>query len=356
MSRFICLIVLLALLGAMPLAAQEDTYTVLPGDNLWNLAGGHLYDAKLWEQIYKDNPFLQEPGRRFQKNGIVYVMVRPGEKLVGLEKIGIMATLTPIDRLQLPQPEPKVYHIATTPAWVWWLLAGLAVVGLFLYWFNQRLNRPGATSGPAFVPSGVAATGASPEEAFRTHAVQAANRAGLTIERSRVRVSDVRSGRIWGVLNTLYNNGTSSNHRYNGDRAYEATITYLNGNSVRMYMLDACGNPLIYGGVSQYLPGPEFRFEADPVVQPAVPTPQPAAQPEPAPVAAALEVPTSINQSGEFIHSMDAPAKSNLIFEMRRSKDGKPRMIAFDSDQVEECLIGRDQRIIFRYRDEDPTK
>jgi hypothetical protein len=41
---------------------------------------------------------------------------------------------------------------------------------------------------------------------------------------------------------------------------------------------------------------------------------------------------------------------------MRRSKDGKPHMVAFDSEEVEECLIGRDQRIIFRYRDEDPTK
>lgn len=61
---FVCLINLALLLGCFGnLAAQEDTYVVQKGDNLWNLAGAHLDDAKLWEQIYKDKLFLQEPGR-----------------------------------------------------------------------------------------------------------------------------------------------------------------------------------------------------------------------------------------------------------------------------------------------------
>ena len=134
MSKFACLLVMLALLlGSLSLEAQDDTYTVQNGDNLWNLAGAHLDSAKLWEQIYKDNPFLQEPGRRFQKDGIVYVMIRPGERLVGLEKLGIIATMTPIEQLHLPQTT-AIYEVPTTPVWVWWLL-GLALLLLIAAWW-----------------------------------------------------------------------------------------------------------------------------------------------------------------------------------------------------------------------------
>lgn len=43
-----CLFTLVLLLGVnIPLAAQEDMYVVQKGDNLWNLAGAHLDDAKL---------------------------------------------------------------------------------------------------------------------------------------------------------------------------------------------------------------------------------------------------------------------------------------------------------------------
>lgn len=65
-------------------------------------------------------------------------MVRQGDKLVGLEKIGIMATLTPIDRLQLPQ-QTAVYEVPTTPAWVWWPLA-LAVLLLLAAWLIWMLT------------------------------------------------------------------------------------------------------------------------------------------------------------------------------------------------------------------------
>src|SRR3989344_5637382 len=98
MTRLItCLFTLVILLGVpamAPLAAQENMYVIQDGDNLWNLAGKHLDDVKLWEQIYKDNPFLQEPGRRFQKDGKVYVTIHPGERLIGLERLGITATIT----------------------------------------------------------------------------------------------------------------------------------------------------------------------------------------------------------------------------------------------------------------------
>jgi hypothetical protein len=361
----VCLIVLLVLFGVVPVAAQDSNnywgcYITQKGDSFWRIADRELTPDQ-WEKLWKKNPTAPNgKPRRFFKNpvnGFYYVHLDVGEEICGLKEIGVSPMVaTPAELAQMGLLKTVTETKEVIPNWFWWLLGAMALVAIMVYLYNRRLNEPGATAGPAFVRGGVAATNSSPEETFRTHAVRAADRAGLMVERSNVRVSDVRPGRIWGVLSTLYSDGTDQIHRYHGDRAYEAMVTYHNGNSVRMYMLDACGNPLIYGGVSRYIPGPDFRFEADPVpaAVPAQPAPQPAAEPEPTP--AAPEVPSVINQSGEFVRPTDTPPARSLIFEMRRSKDGKPHMVAFDSEEVEECLIGRDQRIIFRYRDEDPTK
>lgn len=351
MSRMlVCLFAFVLLLAvATPLAAQEDTYVVQPGDNLWKLAGSHLDSVLLWEQIYKDNPFLQEPGRRFQKNGIVYVMVRPGEKLVGLEKAGIIATLNSIDQLQLPQPEPKVYHVATTPVWVWWPLA-LAIALLIAAWLIYRmLTRDPVNSRPAMVPGGVTETNAT--AAMQQVAARAAGNPPTVAVRPDVyqQFTIIRqtAGRIWGNMTVRYADGRSVPRRLNGDRAYEALVRFPDGHEETLYMLQGCGNDLRYGGISRYLPGPEFRFEADPVVAPTstpTPTPQPA-QPEPAPapttppapVPAQPEAVPTINESGEFVRSKDAPApQTGISFEFKRASNGQPAMVRMRGIEAEE--------------------
>ncbi len=64
------------------------TYIIKKGDCLWTLSGKFLNDPLKWKQVYKMNPFLLQPGRMFVKNGKIIVIIKPGEQLLGLEKVG----------------------------------------------------------------------------------------------------------------------------------------------------------------------------------------------------------------------------------------------------------------------------
>lgn len=369
MSRLIvCLFVLLVSLGVTPVAAQDFSvdwgcHIAQKGDSFWRIADREL-TADQWKVLWAKNPTTPNgKPRRFFKNplnGFSYVQLDVGEEICGLKEIGNPVVATPAELAQMGLLKTVTETKEVVPNWFWWTLALIVMLALIGSWWNWMMNRPGATSGPAFVPGGVAATGVSQEETFRTHAVRAADRAGLMIERSNVRVSDVRPGRIWGVLSTLYNNGADQIHRYHGDRAYEAMVTYNNGNSVRMYMLDACGNPLIYGGVARYIPGPDFRFEADSV---------PAPDPTPVPPPAAMQVvPTSepdptptINQSGEFIRHADAPPQNGhadlLKISFRPEEGGKDSLVQAEGVDVERFTFEKNgNSITFRFREAKTNK
>lgn len=347
MTRTACLLlVLLALLlGVTPLAAQDDVYVVKDGDNLWNLAGAHLDDAKLWENIYKDNPFLREPGRRFQKNGIVYVMVRPGEKLVGLEKAGIIATLTPIEQLRLKQPPPVVHQVATTPAWVWWPLLVALIMFIAAWLIYRMLIKNPVTARPAMVPDGI-----TPETAAENFGQMAARvhmqATGQFVQPQHFTVLEQIAGRIWGVLNVRYADGREVPRRLGGDAAFQARVRFPDGTEETLYMLQGCGNDLRYGGISRYLPGPEFRFEADPIPA-SVPTPEPVtAQPEPVPVeppptpaAVAPEPPAQVQ-------------KDLLQIVYRPEENGKDSMVQAEGVDVERFTFTKNgNSITFRFRE-----
>jgi len=333
-------------------------YTVEKGDNLWNLAGQKLEDSRLWEQIYKDNPFLQQDGRRFVKDGVVYVMVRPGEKLVGLEKLGITATMTPIESLQLPQPEPvKVpQYVATTPAWVWWPLA-LAIALLIAAWLIHRtLTRDPVNSRPAMVPGGV--TEANAATAMQQVAARAAgHNPGISRDPATYQQFTIvrqTAGRIWGNMTVRYADGHLVPRRLNGDRAYQAEVRFPDGHTETLYMLQGCGNDLRYGGISRYLPGPEFRFEAEPVV--ATPAPQPAAEPAPAP----KPVPAPAAPAPAPVAEVQAPAPqpaSVITFEFKRSNKGQPNMVRLQGIEAEEFTfsVGPDGTTL-RYREVEEEK
>jgi LysM domain len=350
----VCLFTLALLLGVVstPLAAQEDTYVVQKGDNLWKLAGKHLDSESLWEQIYRDNPFLQETGRRFQKEGIVYVMIRPGEKLVGLEKIGIMAEMTPIDKLQLTQPAPVVYKVPTTPTWVWWPL-GLALLLLIVaYLVYRMLTRDPATARPPIVRGGV-----DPETAdsrFQQMAARQHERStGVTLPTQQFVVLRQTIGRIWGVMSVRYADGRSVPRQLRGERAYQALVRFPNGKEETLYMLQACGNDLRYGGISRYLPGPDFRFEADPAPVVAEPLPvvasvEPAPAPEPTPAPVVEPVVTSSTPTPVLAEAATAPLPAQaaavaavaddgtVTFEFRRQSNGQPSMVRLKGIETEE--------------------
>ena len=270
---------LLVVFSSVPVMAQEDTYTVQNGDCLWELAGSHLENQLLWEKIYKENPFLQEPGRRFTKNGIVYVMVRPGEKLVGLGKLGITAQITPIDRLHLPQ-QTAVYEIPVTPTWVWWILGFCLILLTVCYLIYRMLTKDPVSSRPAMVPGGVSNTTtmtpmqAMQQVAARAEGFQAWDSRSTSVYQQFTVVRQ-NAGRIWGNMIVRYADGRSIPRRLNGERAYQAEVRFPDGRIETLYMLQGCGNDLKFGGISRYLPGPNFRFEADPATQLPEPPPQP---------------------------------------------------------------------------------
>ncbi len=145
------MVVLLSLgVAAVAVSAPEKgaEYVVQSGDNLWNLAGTRLDDPQLWKELVESNPFLNEPGRVFKRNGKTIVILRPGEKLVGLEKFGVKPMLP--EPLLVPLELKNTTEI-TSSVWTEWpflLLAIASVMGL-LYWLHILHFVPDETVRPA---------------------------------------------------------------------------------------------------------------------------------------------------------------------------------------------------------------
>jgi hypothetical protein len=78
-----------------------------------------------------------------------------------------------------------------------------------------------------------------------------------------------------------YADGTNRTWQLSGQQAWRARVRLPNGHEETVYMLQACGNDLRFGGVERYHPSSGFRFvEDEPVVSqaPAVATPVSAPQ------------------------------------------------------------------------------
>lgn len=288
MKRFIVWMLLcLGMAFAFPVlaqtTAQQLTYTVEKGDNLWNLAGTKLDDSRQWKKIVEANPFLEKEGRVFEKDGKMFVLVKPGEKLVGLEKLGIVPTISLLDSLAQPSVSRTNFP--------WWIVAILALLLLLGYLIHRMLSKNAATAGSAMVPEGV-------RDSTARNALQAM--ATRQYPRQQFQILRVEVGRAWGILNTRY--AEKANwlmgfltrkdykevpRRLNGERAYRATVQFPDRRVEVLHMLQACGNDLRYGGISRYIPGADFRFEADATQPAALATPADVATPAIPPVVGA---------------------------------------------------------------------
>lgn len=336
MKNILILVFILAvLLGGYPVAAQqtdgEDVYVVQPGDSAWRVAGKTLKDGTLWRKVIEKNPFLKEKGRitRDVKTGWVMVMMHPGEELFGLRELGI--TGTSVSSTFVPESVTTARLTKADLERLNWFLVALLVALAVAFWYIFLCSRRDpVSSGPAIVPGGVAPENAPArfqEMAARLHTYR--TRSELSAQNFRVISS--QAGRMWGVLNVRYANGEETPRQLQGDRAYRAEVCFPDGKAETLYMLQGCGNDLRYGGISRYIPGPEFRFEADPepVVEapPAVPVAQPVVPQGPAVVAAGVQ------PNGEFVREKDVPmvapvAESPVVrFEIRSATDGKPAMV-----------------------------
>ncbi|MBX9691513.1 MAG: hypothetical protein K2Z81_03950, partial [Cyanobacteria bacterium] len=222
-------------------------------------------------------------------------------------------------------------------------------------WKTWQSGRDPVSSGPAIVPGGVAPENA-PARFQEMGARINTSRTGSGLSAQNFQIISSQVGRMWGVLDVRYANGQEQPRRLNGERAYRAEVRFPDGKTETLYMLQGCGNDLRYDGINRYLPGPDFRFEADPVVEPAPAPVEP--QPEPAPVAVEPPAP-SINRHGEFIRTKDTPQVEKGILKIvyRPEEGGKDSMVEAEGIDVERFTFTKNgNSITFRFREARTTE
>lgn len=387
MSRLIvCLFVLLVSLGVTPVTAQEDSMlsectVAQKGDSFWRIANYHL-TADQWKVLWAKNPTTPEGKARhfFKKpeNGFSYVYLGVGEVICGLKEAGVVPTIaTPTELAGMGLLKTVTETKEITPNWFWWLLflvTFLALVALYNAYGNsqtlrmtedarrreseratQEINRvrhemarrrEPEQLGTPVVPGGIQPTETERLQGFfHEQAVSAYVARHPELGRSRDTVRPTLIGQIEhgmlsgeGQVRDLDGNWHDSLIEAPGRPGYQARFRYPDGTEELMQSYQACMNPVRSGeGMRGFVFVPN--------------TPEPAPVPSPA---ATQTTPTPEHTPGVGANA-DAPqvSRSNLTFEMKRSSNREPHLVRFDSDQVDEFFIGRDKRIIIRYRDED---
>jgi hypothetical protein len=281
-----------ALAVAVPLGAQVFTgpttsaspvseYIVQPNDTLYDLASLKLRDPEKWRWLVQQNRILQAPGRQFTSAGGTFVVViRPGERLFGLEEVGVnIASPTPVATSSVTssievREKPKT-GLADFVKDNWWWLALLGLGALLLWLLGRELRKDPVESRAPQVPGGIDTV-----EAARERFAQQGYRQHFTI-------IDTVPGYISGTMMVRYGDGTVRPRTLDRQRAYQSTVRFEDGRTESRYMLQACGNDLKYGGIERYAPGPRFNFTPDPVV---VSTPEPMVETPPVQEEATFEL------------------------------------------------------------------
>lgn len=365
MKRLIgCLVVFLVLFAGTLSATQ---YTVLPGDTGWELAREYYRDATKWQKVVDANPFLKTPGRVFEKNGRIILILKPGERLEGLEWMGMKAPIAvSIAELGLMAPSPKIVEVSS-PIWPW-LLGALAFIALIagasaLAKYNarrfqaealaaeqedrrrdaearlerkQRLERERelelssdpVTSGTPFVPGGIPAT--DPERLrnfFTAQAVESyANRTGNDPMRVQVeQIGPIESGLMYGDEGEVgYLDARGFRPRRipePGIAAYQGRFRFPDGTEQLLQCLVGCMNPTrgysgdVYRG---------YTFVPTGIV---VPAPEPVVVTTPEPPAVMTTGVTEVMPVNENDESELLVEEGVVRIEFRPATDDKPMMI-----------------------------
>ena len=326
-------------IGPITSASPVSEYIVQPNDTLYDLANLKLRDPEKWRWILQQNPILQEPGRQFTRSdGTFVVVIRPGEPLFGLEEVGVnIASPMPVTNntgtSTVVSEEPETGLVDFVKDNWWWLaLIGLGV--LLLWLLRRELRKDPAESRAPQVPGGIDSV-----EAARERFVQQGYRQHFTI-------IDTVPGYISGTMMVRYGDGTERPRTLDRQRAFQATVRFEDGRTESLYMLQACGNDLKYGGIERYAPGPRFNFTPDPIV---TPTPEPVAEAPPAQEEAALEL-TDVAPVTETVD------RRELKMEFKPAeKPGDTAMVRVTGASTKDLVltIGEDE---FTLRFHPPTK
>lgn len=330
-SLVLTLVAILAIAPVITIAqapANTGLYTVEPNDTAWDLAGRYYNNPTTWQRIVDMNPFLQEPGRVFTKgnpdkvgeNRIILIL-KPGEQLVGLERIGVAPpTAVPIGELVAPATP-----IAATDtnlnwfAWLPWLL--LAAMIIVIMWFawgiwrdrrdarlteermrieaerrreqealarrearEREMTRPVETAGPPMVPGGIPPT----ETAQLTNFFDEQARARFTELRPNYhdqaalpeRISPIEHGMIGGEGEVKDIQGNWHPRRVDpAQPGYQARFRFPDGTEEVMQAFEICMNIVRRG---EGMRGFAFTPRATAVPTPEPSRPAPEAVPHPA--------------------------------------------------------------------------
>jgi hypothetical protein len=330
MRKFVALLFLLFAAALAPSFAagstvREPIYTVRSGDTAWNLSGTHLGDARVWMKIVEANPFLNKPGRVFDRHGRTIVLLHPGEKLRGLDKLGIIPHVAPISQLQssgrVSVPE------AGTPWWAW-LIIGLLVLAVLLLLAHRELTKDPATSGPAIVEGGV--NEQSARERFQQVAADAyRRRTGSALTTQNFQIVEQTGGKASGLLWVNFADGKRRARHMTDEPAFRALVRFPDGSTEELFMLQRCGNDLRFSGIERYVPGLGFRFTPD-GEQPAPEQPAQAAAPEvPEAAPAAAETRRTVHSDKQILVEI-LPGDGEHASSLFRLKGVDPNRLSYE--------------------------
>lgn len=327
-------------------SAPAPTYTVQPGDNLWTLSVEKLGNPRVWTSLVHKNPYLQKKGRIFSKGDKTVVLLRPGEKLVGLEELGLLPELLPISELQVSVPAtvsaswstPAPVVVEDTkngvPGLLWWVVVPLIAAVLAFYLFGiylkarderedrkereKELSQDPVASGPAVVPGGIRREEvARLESYFQDQASEQSQSMDLP-----VRISPIEEGTIYGAGMVGYADRARLRKIDPALPGYRARFRFSNGSERVLLSLQACMNPCMWGeGMSG------FTFVPGRVV---VPAPDPDAPPP-------ASTPTQVS-----VPSKTSPEVGVIRIEVKPPSGDKPFMVkavGIDTDSDFTCEV-----------------
>ena len=319
LARLFVVTGLLIFLSQAVFAAETtEKYTVQPSDTLWDLSATYHKDPLKWAEVLGANPFLKEKGRVVNhSDGRVIVLIRPGEELAGLNRIGVKAEMVPFSSLW-PAPttvppsasaptaateraESVIVNLGAGTATVdvgpvlfyWtpvlgiplWFLALVAAIVLALLWvlyrdgLLSRSRQSAGLAGPPIVQGGIST---SQPDAIENRFERIAERhygernpsADLSADRPE-RIGAIESGFLSGRGTVQYRDHGES-RRLNHEPAYRARFRFPDGTEEDLYFLQLCANDVRFG--TRYR---GFRWETERIVVP-LPTATPATVPAPA--------------------------------------------------------------------------
>lgn len=289
-KSWIALFVALVAFGIVPLVIaqvqvdEQGRYVVQPGDTVYRFTGIYSSAQPEWKALVALHPFLAERGRAFvARDGRFIVIIKPGERVMALDQLGVNVEPLPLDQLVSTAPQSgAVEETPVIPAgteaeggfeFPWGYLFGLLIIaGVFAVLFVNRdifkrrasrrqreelereLARDPVTSGTPYVPGGIPPTDTArlvsffDQQAAEAYAQRqpGVNRNTIIVER----VGPIEAVTFSGEGEVGYlDQDNWRPRRFDPPRdGYQARYRFPDATEQLLQCLQGCMNPVRFGG------------------------------------------------------------------------------------------------------------